>query len=117
MLSLYGCMLLIEGGPESRYVWELVYDDSEGSDVFDAPNESTGLVSTLSTAGYSPSCPIVGGTHTNFKRVHAEQGHVFVVAASHLIFRFLQPLQARITEDRLVIRRNEVKSTIGQTYL
>lgn len=45
----------------------------------------------------SPSCPIVGGTHTNFKRVHAEHGQVFVVAASHLIFRFRQPLQARMT--------------------
>lgn len=44
---------------------------------------------------------MVGGTQTSFRRVHAEQGHVFVVAASHLIFLFRQPLQARITK-RLV---------------
>jgi hypothetical protein len=28
----------------------------------------------------SPSCPMVGGTQTNFSRVHAEQGQVLVVA-------------------------------------
>jgi hypothetical protein len=40
---------------------------------------------------------MVGGTQTSFSRVQAEQGQVFVVAASHLIFRFLQPLHARMT--------------------
>ena len=55
---------------------------------------------------------MVGGTHTSFKRVHAEQGHVFVVAASHLIFRFLQPLQARITGRYVRCKRNH---DIGET--
>ena len=41
---------------------------------------------------------MVGGTQTNLSRVHAEHGQVFVVAASHLIFLFRQPLQARITK-------------------
>lgn len=50
----------------------------------------------------SPSCRLAGGTHTIFNLVHAEQGQVFVVAASHLIFRFRQPLQARITRGYIV---------------
>lgn len=58
----------------------------------DAPMELVGSGSPVKS-----SCPMAGGTHTTFKRTHAEQGHVFVVAASHLIFRFRQPLQARIT--------------------
>lgn len=44
------------------------------------------------------SCPLVGGWHTSFTRLQAEQGQVLVVAASHLIFLFRQPLQALITE-------------------
>jgi len=69
--------------------------------VAGAPREPVGLASTVCPVGNSDSCPTVGGTHTSFKRVHAEQGHVFVVAASHLIFLFLQPLQARITKVTL----------------
>jgi hypothetical protein len=39
----------------------------------------------------------MGGTQCSFSRTQAEQGHVLVVAASHLIFRRRQPSQARIT--------------------
>lgn len=72
-------------------------DDSGGSDVSCALREPAGPASTFDSTEKSLSWPMVGGTHTSLRRVHAEQGQVFVVAASHLIFRFLQPLQARIT--------------------
>ena len=51
---------------------------------------------------YSWSLPPVGGMQCNFNRVHAEQGHVFVEAASHLIFRRRHPSQALITDSKLV---------------
>lgn len=70
----------------------------EGSIVLALPTEPIGSGSTPCSVEVSPSCPMAGGTHTNFKRAHAEQGHVFVVAASHLILRLRQPLQARMTE-------------------
>jgi hypothetical protein len=47
---------------------------------------------------------MVGGMQTNFNLVHAAHGHIFVVAESHLIFRFLQPLHALITGEHLSAR-------------
>ena len=47
-----------------------------------------------------PSKPL-GRTHWSFSRTQAEQGHVFVVAASHLIFRLRQPSHALITAYRV----------------
>lgn len=81
-------------------------------DELDAAREPVGSpVSATCPLENSESCPMVGGTQTSFKRTHAEQGHVFVVAASHLIFRFLQPLQARITDEFI---RNAPRNTVGR---
>lgn len=54
---------------------------------------------------------VVGGTHCNFRRLHAEHGHVLVVAASHLIFRRLHPSQALITAS---VRNASMYTLLGK---
>ena len=95
-------MFGIGGWPLSRNSGAIEKAWWEACGTLDVPRGPVGSASC--PAGNSDSCPIVGGTHTNFNRVHAEQGHVFVVAASHLIFRFRQPLQARITGNACYVR-------------
>lgn len=85
--------------PLSLKACDTANEETEDSGALDVDREPPEFGSIPCPAKYSLSCPIVGGTHTSFKRVHAEHGHVLVVAASHLIFRFLQPLQARMTID------------------
>lgn len=57
-----------------------------------------------------PSKPF-GRTHCSFSRTHAEHGHVFVVAASHLILRLRQPSHALITSDSHISITTEERTT------